>query len=60
MKVHESIGRRAKPTVRPRKFMTHKNTLDLIKLNKYWRVIQWVKSLGETPMTGFHTLHLHV
>ena len=22
---------------------------------KYWRVVQWVKSLGETLMTGFHT-----
>ena len=31
------------------------NTWDLVKLNKYWRVVQWVKSLGETPMTDFHT-----
>ena len=60
MKVHESVGRRAKPAVRPWKFSTHKNTHDLMKLNKYWRVVQWVKSLGETLMTGFHTWHLHV
>ena len=53
MKVRESIGRRAKLVVRPRKFATHKNTWDLMKLNKYWRVVQWVKSLGETPMTVF-------
>ena len=53
MKVHVSVGRRVKLTVRPRKFATHKNTRDLIKLNKYWRVVQWVKSLGETPMTVF-------
>ena len=60
MKVRESVGRRAKPAVRPRKFATHKNTRHLLNLNKYWRVVQWVKSLGETPMTGFHTWHLHV
>ena len=60
MKVHESVGRRAKPMVRLRKFATHINTWDLMKLNKYLRVVQWVKSLGETPMTGFHTWHLHV
>ena len=28
--------------------------MELDKL-KYWRVVQWVKSLGETLMTGFHT-----
>ena len=54
MKVRESVERRAKPVVRPRNFTTHKNTWDLMKLNKYWRVVQWVKSLGEIPMTGFH------
>ena len=27
------------------------------KLNKHWRVVQWVESLGETPMTSFHTWH---
>ena len=32
-------------------------TRDLVKLNKHWRVFQWVESLGETPMTGFHTWH---
>ena len=53
MKVRESVGMRAKPVVRPQKFVTHKNTRDLMKLNKYWRVIQWVKSLGETLMTVF-------
>ena len=53
MKVRESVGRRAKPTVRPRKFATHKNTQDLLKINKYWRVVQWVKSFGETPMKVF-------
>ena len=53
MKVRKSVGRRAKPAVRPRKFTTHKNTWDLMKLNKYWRVVQWVKSLSETPMTVF-------
>ena len=55
MKVRESVGRRAKPTMRPRKFAIHKNTLDLVNSNEYWRVVQWVKSLGETTMTGFHT-----
>ena len=60
MKVCETVERRAKPAVRPQKFATHKNTRDLMKLNKYWRVFQWVKSLGETPLTGFHTWHLHV
>ena len=60
MKVHKSIGRRAKPAVRPWKFITHKNIRDLMKLNKYWRVVQWVKSLGETPMIVFHTWHLNV
>ena len=53
MKVYESVGRREKLAVRPRKFVTHKNTRDLMKLNKYWKVVQWVKSLGETPMTVF-------
>ena len=57
MKVHESVGRRAKPAVRPWKFATHKNTWDLENLNEYWRVVQWVESLGETPMIGFHTWH---
>ena len=56
IKVRKSVERRAKLAVRPQKFVTHKNTQDLMKLNKYQRVVQWVKSLGETPMTGFHTL----
>ena len=60
MKVRERVGRRAKPAMRPQKFVTHKNTRDLMKLNKYWRVVQWVKSLGETPIIGFHTWPLHV
>ena len=51
MKVCESVERHTKLVVRPRKYGTHKNTHDLIKLNKYWSVVQWVKSLGETPMT---------
>ena len=55
MKIRKSVGRRVKPPMRPRKFTTHKNTRDLVKLNENWRVIQWVKSLGETPMTGFYT-----
>ena len=55
MKVRKSVGRHAKPEVRPRKFGTQINTRDLVKLNKHWRVVQWVESLGETPMTGFHT-----
>ena len=53
MKVCETVGRRVKLAVRPRKFATHKNTRDLMKLNKYWRVVQWVKSLDETSMTIF-------
>ena len=57
MKVHESVGRRAKLAMRPRKFITHKNTRDLVNSNEYWRVGQWVKSLGETLMTSFHTWH---
>ena len=60
MKVRKSVVRHAKPAMRPRKFSTHKNTRDLMKLNKYWRVVQWVKSLGETLMTDFHTWHFHV
>ena len=31
MKVRESVGRRAKPTVRPWKFATHKNIQNLVK-----------------------------
>ena len=57
MKVRESVRRCAKLAVRPRKFATQINTRDLVKLNKHWRVVQWVESLGETPMTGFHTWH---
>ena len=57
MKVHESVGRRAKPAVRHQKFATQINTRHLVKLNKHWRVVQWVESLGEIPMTGFHTGH---
>ena len=34
------------------------NTRDLI--NENWRVVQWFKSLGETPMTGFSHLALQV
>ena len=59
MKVRESVERCAKPAVRPRKFATQTNTWDLMKVNKYWKVVQWVKSFSETPMTGFHTWHLH-
>ena len=57
MKVCENVGRRAKPEVRPQEFATHKNTRDLVNSNEYWKVVQWVKPLGETPMTGFHTWH---
>ena len=57
MKVHENVGRSAKPAVRPRKFATQINTRYSVKLNKHWRVVQWVESLGETPMTSFHTWH---
>ena len=35
MKVCESVGRLAKPAVRPRKFVTHKNTPDLVKTSEY-------------------------
>ena len=45
----------AKPAVRPQKFATQINTRDLVNLNKHLRVVQWVESLGETLMTGFHT-----
>ena len=55
MKVRESVERCVKPVVRLQKFATHKNTWDLINENEYWQVVQLVKSLGETPMTGFHT-----
>ena len=41
--------------MRPRKFATNGNTRDLVNLNKDWRVVKLVESLGETPMTGFHT-----
>ena len=35
MKVCESVGRCAKPTMRLRKFATHKNTEDLVKTSEY-------------------------
>ena len=35
MKVHESVERPMKPVVRPRKFVTHKNTQDLVKTSEY-------------------------
>ena len=57
MKVRKSLGRHAKPAVRPQKFATHKNTRDLENSNEYWWVVQWIKLLGETSMTGFHTWH---
>ena len=57
MKVRESVGRRAKPAMRPRKLATQINTQDLVNSNEYWGVVQWVMSLGETPMTGFNTWH---
>ena len=57
MKVRENAGRSTKSAMRPRKFATQINTQDLVKLNKHWRVVQWVESLGETPMIGFHTWH---
>ena len=57
MKVRESVRRHAKPTVRPWKFATQINTRNLVKLNKHWRVVQWVESLGETLMTSFNTWH---
>ena len=60
MKVCESVGRRAKPAVRPQKFATQINTRDLMKLNKYWRVVQWVKSLGETPMSFSHLAYAYL
>ena len=34
MKVHESVGRHAKPAVKPQKFATHKNTQDLVKTSE--------------------------
>ena len=55
MKVRESVGRRTKLVVRHQKFVTQINTRELVKLKKHWRIVQWVESLGETPMTGFHT-----
>ena len=57
MKVRESVGRCVKPAVRPWKFATQINTWNLVKLNKHWRVVQCVESLGETPIIGFHTWH---
>ena len=60
MEVHESVKRHVKPAMRPRKFATQINTQDLVKLNKHLKVVQWVESLGETPMASFHTWHLHV
>ena len=35
MKVCKSVGRRAKPEVRPWKFAIHKNTWDLVKTSEY-------------------------
>ena len=57
MKVRESVGRRAEPLMRPWKFAIQINTRDLVKLNKHWRVVQCVESLGESLMAGFHTWH---
>ena len=34
------------------------NTQDLI--NENWKVVQWFKSLGKTPITGFSHLALQV
>ena len=45
------------PTMYTQKMMQPTNTqhkgFGKNKLNKYWRVVQWVKSLDETPMIGF-------
>ena len=59
MKVRESVGRRCESC---------DETLEIRNLNKHtrfdkfknWRVVQWVKSFGETPMTGFSQLALQV
>ena len=39
--------------VTPKNDVAQNNTRDLVELNKYWRVVKWVKSLGETPMIDF-------
>ena len=38
MKVYRSVGRRAKPAMRLRKFATHKNTQELVKTSEYQRL----------------------
>ena len=35
MNVRESVGKHAKPAMRPRKFATHKNTQALVKTSEY-------------------------
>ena len=58
MKVRESVRRRCKACGDTSKIRNPNKHTDLINLN--WRVVQWVKSLGETPMTGFSHLVLQV
>ena len=52
MKVRESVGRRTKPAVRPRKFATQINTQDLINRGLSNGLSHWVKH----QWLFFHTL----
>ena len=56
MKVRESVRRRAKPTVKPRKFTTQINTQDLIKkIQVNIGVLSNSLSHWVLPMIDFHT-----
>ena len=42
MKVRENVERRAKPAVRPRKFVTHKKHTELGKNKLISEIVQWI------------------
>ena len=59
MKVRESVGRRCGACGETPEIHNPNKHTGFDKF-KNWRVVQWFKSLGETPMTGFSHLALQV
>ena len=59
MKVRESVGRSCEACSETPEIRNPNKHTRFDKL-KNWRVVQWYKSLGETPMTGFSHLALQV
>ena len=57
MKVSESVGRRCEACGETPKIRNPNKHTGFYKF-KNWRVVQWFKSLGETPMTGISHLPL--